>query len=58
MGEIEAETFLFEQPAGVAGFAETFLLKIDISPAGEPVLLVPETLAMPQQHDFFHGNMQ
>ena len=41
-----------QQPAGLARFVAALLGQVDVDPAGEQVLEIPDALAVTQQHEF------
>ena len=43
-----------EQLAGMVRFLHAFFAEVDIGPAGEEILFVPDTFAVSEQHQFVH----
>jgi hypothetical protein len=50
----EHKTRIAHEFPGFSRLVDSFLGQIDVGPAGEPVFLVPDGLAVPEQNDFFH----
>jgi hypothetical protein len=54
VGDVEGETGILEQLAGLLRLGAALVGEVDVGPAGEAVFLVPGRLAMAQQYDFLH----
>ena len=53
--DVELELLFGHQPAGLAGFRSSLLVQVDIGPAGEPVLLVPDAFAVTEEDKSIHA---
>jgi hypothetical protein len=54
---VEGEAFLFQEAASGLHFLQAFFVQVDVRPAGEAVLLIPDRLTVAQQDDFGHGGV-
>jgi hypothetical protein len=54
VGNIETETFFFEEFAGGLGFGATFVAEFDVVPTSEAVFFVPGAFAVADEDKFIH----
>src|SRR5690606_29295618 len=55
VADVEVEPGLLQRTAGTAGFLSTGFGEIDIGPSREPVLEIPDALAMTKKNERWHG---
>ena len=55
VGDIEAESFFFEEFAGGLGFGATFVAEFDVVPTSEAVFFIPGAFAVADEDKFIHS---